>query len=188
MVFSKTFAALATVILLIGPALTFVLIDVDRLEAEMKYWLCSADGETADLLLHVMVEATVTESQSRNAAVGCATFTQAKQGVSSAISSHNWVPPTSNTAEGTPASWAGCSDTACRQSGSAAAVPLKLEIPTYVRLLEFGHEQAKDCEDAAGAVEAFAQGLTSAGCSVRACSSMDYLAARPVHGCRALVA
>jgi hypothetical protein len=25
----------------------------------MKYWLCSADGETADVLLHVMAEETV---------------------------------------------------------------------------------------------------------------------------------
>lgn len=36
-----------------------VLIDTNRLEAEMKYWLCSADGETADVLLHVMAEATI---------------------------------------------------------------------------------------------------------------------------------
>jgi hypothetical protein len=65
---------------------------------------------------------------------------------------------------------------------------LKLEIPTYVRLLEFGHEQAKDCEDAGAAVEAFVQGLEAAGCTGRPCSSSDYLAARPAKGCRALVA
>jgi hypothetical protein len=58
----------------------------------------------------------------------------------------------------------------------------------YVRLLEFGHEQAKDCEDAAAAVEGFVHGLVGLGCAARACSSEDYLAARPVEGCRPLVA
>ncbi|WIA38836.1 hypothetical protein OEZ86_002113 [Tetradesmus obliquus] len=95
----------------------------------MKYWLCSADGETADVLLHVIAEATVK---------------------------------------------------------AAAAVPLKLEIPTYVRLLEFGHEQAKDCKDAHAAIETFVKGLVAAGCADRACASSDYLAARPPSGCKAL--
>jgi hypothetical protein len=36
-----------------------VIIDSNRLQAEMKYWLCSADGETADVLLHIMAEETV---------------------------------------------------------------------------------------------------------------------------------
>jgi hypothetical protein len=36
-----------------------VLVDSNRLQAEMKYWLCSADGETADVLLHIMADATV---------------------------------------------------------------------------------------------------------------------------------
>jgi hypothetical protein len=36
-----------------------VLVDSNRLQAEMDYWLCSADGETADVLLHVMADETV---------------------------------------------------------------------------------------------------------------------------------
>jgi hypothetical protein len=39
--------------------LAAVIIDSKRLQAEMKYWLCSADGETADVLLHIMAQETV---------------------------------------------------------------------------------------------------------------------------------
>jgi hypothetical protein len=133
------------------------------------------------------------ENQNSNAAVGCATFEAAVQAVNSATTQHKWLPPSSNSntpppADGIPATWAGCRKSSCPLSGNAAAVPLRLEIPLYIRLLEFGHEQAKDCEDAAAAVELFVQGLVAAGCSSRVCSSDEYLAARPVHGCRALTA
>lgn len=40
-------------------AADIVMIGSNRLEAEMKYWLCSADGEVADVLLHVMAETTI---------------------------------------------------------------------------------------------------------------------------------
>uniref|UniRef100_A0A383VDA5 Uncharacterized protein n=1 Tax=Tetradesmus obliquus TaxID=3088 RepID=A0A383VDA5_TETOB len=183
---------------LLAPAYAYVLIDINRLEAEMKYWLCSADGETADVLLHVMAEATIKESQSSSAAISCATFPAAVAAVDSALAGRAWLPPAA-AAAGTalnskPPSWAGCSSTSCPVSGNnkhnaaaaAAAVPLKLEIPTYVRLLEFGHEQAKDCKDAHAAIETFVKGLVAAGCADRACASSDYLAARPPSGCKAL--
>jgi hypothetical protein len=146
------------------------------------------------ILPHALLSLCPPESRRSNAAVGCATFNSAVQAVEAAMASHKWLPPSSNqstpppASEGLSATWAGCSNSSCPLSGNTAAVPLKLEIPLYIRLLEFGHEQAKDCDNAAAAVEAFVQGLVAAGCSSRACSSSDYLAARPVHGCRALVA
>lgn len=64
---------------------------------------------------------------------------------------------------------------------------LKVNTPTYIRLLEFGHEQAASCKDASAAIDAFVGNLASAGCAAGECGVMDYVSARPAaadSGCK----
>eukprot|EP00878_Enallax_costatus_P045811 GHUV01055307.1.p1 GENE.GHUV01055307.1~~GHUV01055307.1.p1 ORF type:complete len:167 (-),score=42.47 GHUV01055307.1:1209-1709(-) len=164
------------------PAVT---LDTNRLSAEMKYWLCGEDGETSDILLHVMAQETVRESQDSKKSVGCTTFNNAVKAVNNAVASKKWVAPEGET--GKVKQWQGCEKATCPLTKNA--LPVKLEVGTYIRLLEFGHEQAADCKDSSTAIDTFIGNLIKAGCVNRVCDIMDYVAARPTAttGCKAIM-
>lgn len=128
--------------------------------------------------------------------VSCSTFVAAVRAVDNAALSRKWVEPNVNPVFAVTAAkrnWTGCANVTCLEepiNGTLALVTLQMNPTTYVRLLEFGHEQAPTCTDPNAAIQDFVNGLINAGCAIRACDINDYVAARPgaASGCMAILA
>jgi len=159
--------------------------NTERLATEMKNWACAPEGEKADLLLHVQAQQTLSESTATTPAP-CSTLSKAFDAMDREIAARKWVA----TKEGKP--WSGCRNK-CTTTGTNSGTTIYMDSPTYIRLLEFGHEQAELCKKSSdkasnpgAAIDSFV-GQLKLLCADKAksCSISEYITARSKLGATA---
>ncbi|KIZ01553.1 hypothetical protein MNEG_6404 [Monoraphidium neglectum] len=141
----------------------------DLMEAQMRYLLCVPDGEAGDVLLHHLV----TETARTHAPASCDAWPAIATDLARRAAAAAAV-------DGSKTKLGGCAGVKCTDKTGGRSHTLTLDMPLYVRLLEFAHEQAPACKDPSQAITAAASALLR-DCSSggEACAIDKYYALRP---------
>ena len=133
------------------------------------------------LLPHAVAESTATTS------APCSILSNAFDAMDREIAARKWAA----TKEGKP--WSGCHNKCTTTTGANSGATIYMDSPTYIRLLEFGHEQAELCKKSSdkasnpgAAIDSFV-GQLKLLCADKAksCSISEYITARSKLGATA---